>query len=143
MPSLTLLKGLTLSGNVTILDETHKDTPGSTAQPLRVAKHTASSLLQYVRRGNFLPNDKITASVNYIFVGDRDDLTVEDTVANHSAYNLFDAVLSYSVGIPLKFVHNEEAFTRVNNLMDRAYSQAFGFKAPTINVLAGIKLDFE
>ena len=32
---------------------------------------------------------------------------------------------------------------RVGNLIDRNYSQAFGFKAPTINVLAGVKLDFE
>jgi outer membrane cobalamin receptor len=40
-------------------------------------------------------------------------------------------------------VHNEEVFARVNNLLDRNYSQAFGFKAPTITVLAGIKLDFE
>jgi vitamin B12 transporter len=143
VPSLTLLKGLTLSGNVTVLDETHHDAPGSTAQPLRVPKHAASSLLQYVRSENFLPNDKLTASVNYIFVGDRDDITVESTIANHDAYNLVNAVVSYSLGIPLRFVHNEEAFARVNNLMDRAYSQAFGFKAPTINVLAGVKLDFE
>ncbi|HXM87835.1 MAG TPA: TonB-dependent receptor, partial [Candidatus Acidoferrum sp.] len=143
VPSLTLLKGLTLSGNVTVLDETHHDAPGSTARPLRVPKHAASALVQYVRSGNFLPNDKITASVNYIFVGDRDDITVESTIANHDAYNLVNAVVSYSLGIPLRFVHNEEAFARVNNLMDRAYSQAFGFKAPTINVLAGVKLDFE
>ena len=142
-PSLTLVKGLTLSGNVTILDETHADAPGSTAQPLRVAKHTASALLEYVRSGYFLPNDKITANVNYIFIGDRDDITVESTVANHAAYNLVNAVVSYAMGVPLSHIHNEEVFARVNNLMDRNYSEAFGFKAPTINVLAGIKLDFE
>jgi vitamin B12 transporter len=143
VPSLTLLKGLTFSGNVTILDETHVDAAGSTARPLRVAKHTASALLQYVRSGNFLPHDKITANVNYIFVGDRDDITVQSTIANHSAYNLVNAVVSYTMGIPLKHVSNEEVFARVNNLMDRNYSEAFGFKAPTINVLAGVKLDFE
>ena len=143
VPSLTLVKGLTLSGNVTILDETHADSPGSTAQPLRVAKHAASALLEYVRSGYFLPNDKITANVNYIFVGDRDDITVESTVANHAAYNLVNAVVSYAMGVPLSHIHNEEVFARVNNLMDRNYSEAFGFKAPTINVLAGIKLDFE
>ena len=27
--------------------------------------------------------------------------------------------------------------------MLKFYSEAFGFKAPTINVLAGVKLDFE
>jgi hypothetical protein len=47
------------------------------------------------------------------------------------------------MGIPLGHVNNEEAFVRVGNLLDRQYSQAFGFKAPTINVLAGVKLDFE
>jgi vitamin B12 transporter len=143
VPSLTLIKGLTLSGNVTILDETHVDAPGSTARPLRVAKHTASALVQYVRSGNFLPHDKITANVSYIFVGDRDDITVASTIANHSAYNLVNAVVSYAVGVPINHVHNEEVFARVGNLMDRNYSEAFGFKAPTINVLAGVKLDFE
>jgi len=143
VPSLTLIKGLTFSGNVTILDETHADLPGSTARPLRVAKHTASALVQYVRSGNFLPHDKIMANVSYIFVGDRDDITVQSTTANHSAYNLVNAVVSYTMGIPLGHVRNEEAFARVGNLLDRNYSEAFGFKAPTINVLAGIKLDFE
>ena len=56
---------------------------------------------------------------------------------------MFNAVVSYAPGIPLKHVHNEELFARVSNLMDRHYSQAFGFPAPTINVLAGVKLDFE
>jgi vitamin B12 transporter len=143
VPSLTIMKGLTLSGNVTVLDETHVDSAGSTAEPLRVAKHTASALVEYVRRGNFLPNDKLSANLNYIFIGDRDDITVEDTIANHSAYSLVNAVVSYALGIPYKHVSNEEAFARVNNLMDRAYSQAFGFKAPTINLVAGIQLDFE
>jgi vitamin B12 transporter len=143
VPSLTLVKGLTLSGNVTVLDETHADAAGSTAAPLRVAKHTASALLQYVRSANFLPHDRITASVNYNFVGDRDDITIQSTVANHAAYSRVDAVASYAMGIPLRFVHNEEVFARVSNLMDRHYSEAFGFPAPTINVLAGVKLDFE
>jgi vitamin B12 transporter len=152
VPSLTIVKGLTLSGNVTVLDETHADAPLNfqkafltPPRPLRVAKHTASALVEYVRSANFLPHDKITANVNYIFVGDRDDLTVSGVppIANHSAYNLVNAVVSYTMGIPLGHVNNEEAFVRVGNLLDRNYSQAFGFKAPTINVLAGVKLDFE
>jgi vitamin B12 transporter len=145
VPSFTIARGLTLSGNVTVLDETHADAAGSTARPLRVAKHTASALLQYMRSANFLPNDRITASVNYIFVGDRDDITVSGVppIANHAAYNLVNAVASYAMGIPLNHVHNEEVFARVSNLMDRHYSESFGFPAPTINVLAGVKLDFE
>jgi outer membrane cobalamin receptor len=152
VPSLTIVKGLTLSGNVTVLDETHADSPLNFAKafltpprPLRVAKHSASALLEYVRGENFLPHDRFVANVNYIFVGDRDDLTVTGVppIANHDAYSLVNAVVSYSMGIPLEHIRNEEVFARVNNLMDRAYSQAFGFKAPTINVLAGVKLDFD
>ena len=143
VPSVTPVKGLTMSGYVTILDETHADTAGSMARPLRVPKYTASSLVQYVRGGNFLPHDKITASMNYIFVGDRDDITVASTIQNHKAYNRVDAVLSYSMGAPLRFIHNEEVFGRVSNLMDRRYSEAFGFRSPPINFLAGVKLDFE
>jgi vitamin B12 transporter len=143
VPSVTIVKGLTFSGNLTVLDETHRDAAGSTARPLRVAKHTASALVQYVRSGYFLPHDKITANVNYIFVGDRDDITPVGTIANHSAYNLVNAVVSYAIGTPLGHVHNEEVFARVSNLLDRNYSEAFGFKAPTITVLAGVKLDFE
>jgi len=83
VPSLTIVKGLTLSGNVTVLDETHADAPLNfksafltPPRPLRVAKHTASALVEYVRSANFLPHDKIMANVSYIFIGDRDDLTV-------------------------------------------------------------------
>ncbi|HYL57261.1 MAG TPA: TonB-dependent receptor [Candidatus Acidoferrales bacterium] len=143
VPSVTPLTGLTMSGYVTILDETHTDVAGSTARPLRVPKYSASSLVQYVRGGNFLPHDRITASMNYIFVGDRDDITVSSTIQNHKAYNRVDAVLSYATGARLRFIRNEEVFGRVSNLMDRGYSEAFGFRAPPINFLAGVKLDFE
>jgi vitamin B12 transporter len=143
VPSITVVKGLTFGGNVTVLDETHANGPGATARPLRVAKHTASALVQYVRSANFLPNDRVTASVNYIFVGDRDDITPEGSIANHNAYHRVDAVASYALGTPLNFVHNEEVFARVTNMMDRTYSEAFGFKAPPVTFLAGVKLDFE
>ena len=143
VPSITPIKGLTLSGYVTILDETHANSGGSTARPLRVPKYTASSLVQYVHSGNFLPDDRITASVNYTFVGDRDDITVGSTISNHKAYNLVNAVVSYATGKRMNFVRNQEIFARVSNLMDRQYSEAFGFAAPAINFVAGVKLDFE
>jgi vitamin B12 transporter len=143
VPSVTILKGLTLDGNVTVLDETHKDLPGSTARPLRVAKHTAAALLQYQRGGIFREHDRITANMSYIFVGDRDDIALTSGIANHAAYHRVDAVVSYALGLPLNFLHNEEVFARVSNMMDRRYSEAFGFKAPPVTFLAGVKLDFE
>jgi hypothetical protein len=31
---------------------------------------------------------------------------------------------------------------KVSNLLDRHYSEAFGFPAPPVNFMAGVKLDF-
>ncbi|HYB90030.1 MAG TPA: TonB-dependent receptor [Candidatus Binataceae bacterium] len=145
VPSVTITKGLTFGGNVTVLDETHADAQGSTARPLRVPKHSAAALLAYQRGGIFAARDRITASVSYVFVGDRDDITVSGVppIANHAAYNRVDAVASYALGRSYGFVHDEEIFARVSNLLDRHYSEVFGFPAPTINFVAGLKLEFE
>jgi hypothetical protein len=39
-------------------------------------------------------------------------------------------------------VRDEEILARIQNVLDRHYSEAFGFPAPPINFLAGVKLDF-
>ena len=144
VPSVTIIKGLTLSGNVTVLDETHANASGASAQPVRVAKHTASALVQYARSGNFLPHDRITGSVVDNFVGDRDDImaTFPFAIVNHKAYNRVDAVASYAPGVAYQWIHNEEAFVRISNMMDRRYSEALGFPAPSVNFVAGVKFDF-
>ncbi|MFZ0890393.1 MAG: TonB-dependent receptor, partial [Candidatus Binataceae bacterium] len=144
VPRVTIVKGLTFGGNVTVLDETHADTAGSTARPLRVPKHSAAALLQYERGAILGDRDRITASVSYVFVGDRDDLTVSGVppIANHAAYSRVDAVASYAMGRRYGLVDNEEVFARVSNLLDRHYSEAFGFPAPPVNFIAGVKLDF-
>jgi vitamin B12 transporter len=139
-PSITPLPGLTLGGSVTVLDETH-DPGRSSAQPLRVPKHSAQALLQYVKQGLLLPHDRALANLAYTFVGDRDDITTSSTIANHSAYSRFDLVVSYALGIPYGMIQSEEAFTRVENLFDRRYSEAFGFPAPPVNFVAGVKID--
>jgi vitamin B12 transporter len=140
VPAITPLAGLTLSGSVTVLDETHE--PGkSSAQPLRVPKHSAQALLQYVRGNLLRPHDRALANLAYTFVGDRDDITTASTIANHSAYSRFDLAVSYALGAPYGMIRNEQIFTRVENLLDRRYSENFGFPAPPINFVAGVKID--
>jgi outer membrane receptor protein involved in Fe transport len=78
----------------------------------------------------------------YTFVGDRDDITPEGTIANHDAFDRVDLSASYAPGIAWKMVRNEAIVARVQNLFDRKYSEAFGFPTPRINFLAGVKLDF-
>ncbi len=142
VPRITPLPGLTFSGSVTILDETHASV-SSGAQPLRVPKHSAQALLQYMRGNVLRPHDKITTSLAYTFVGDRDDVTTEGTVANHDAYDRFDLVASYALGARWRWVSDEEAFTRVSNLLDRRYQAAFGFPSPPVNFVAGLKVSLQ
>jgi vitamin B12 transporter len=144
VPSLRPLGGLTLGGNVTILDQTHATPPNVVPKPrpLRVPKYSAEALVQYTHGDIFRSDDRFTTSLAYTFVGDRDDITTSSTVANHDAYHRFDLAVVYSPAIRWGVVRNEEVFTRVQNLFDRHYSEVFGFPAPPVNFTAGLKLDF-
>jgi hypothetical protein len=35
-----------------------------------------------------------------------------------------------------------EGVAKIQNLLDRHYSEAFGFPAPPVNFVAGVKVDF-
>ncbi len=142
VPSFTLYRGLNLSGSVTYIDETHvSGTSGAT--PTRVPKWSAQSLLQYIGDGILDPHDRVAGSLAMTFVGDRDDITPIGTIQNHSAYYRFDLAASYALGRRWGLVADEEVFTRIQNLFDRTYSEAFGFRSPPINFVAGVKLDFQ
>ncbi|MHB8382516.1 MAG: TonB-dependent receptor, partial [Candidatus Binataceae bacterium] len=141
-PSITPMPGLSFGGSVTIIDETHV-TLTSSAQPVRVPKHSAQALLQYARSNVFRAHDKITTSLAYTFVGDREDITTGGTIANHDAYSRFDMVASYALGAPWQWLTDEEVFTRVSNLLDRHYQAAFGFPSPPVNFVAGVQMDLQ
>lgn len=142
VPTLGLIPDLTLSGNFTWIDETHVAV-SPTIRPVRVPKKSAFGLLQYIRHGLCLPSDQTTLSFDYMFVGDRDDIDpITSSIRNNVAYHRFDLVASYQGGIRWREVRNEELFARVQNLFDRNYDEVMGFKSPTVNFVAGIKLDF-
>ncbi len=141
VPSITLYKGLNLSGSVTYLDETHVSASGAT--PTRVPKWSAQSLLQYVGNNVLHAHDQVVGSFAMTFVGDRDDITPVGTIQNHDAYYRFDLVASYALGQRWNYLQDEQVFTRISNLFDRTYSEAFGFRAPPLNFVAGVKLDFQ
>jgi len=109
---------------------------------LRVPKYLASGLAQYVHEGLVNPRDRATLSFNYTFVGDRTDITPTSGIGNNPAYHRFDAVMSYAAGLRINRVRDEEVFVRINNLTDRNYHEALGFRAPPINFMAGVKVDF-
>jgi vitamin B12 transporter len=133
--------GLRFSGNVTILDETHVS-PAPDIRPLRVPKYSASALAEYNRHALFRSPDDLTVALIYVFVGDRDDITSTGTIANHDAYHRFDLAFTYSSGMRWHEVRDVEFVAKIQNLLDRHYSEAFGFPAPPVNFVAGVKLEF-
>ncbi len=95
VPSFGPFHGFTLSGGFTVLDETH----AGSAVPLQVPKRSAYGLAQYEYRELLLPRDKITLSLAYTFVGDRDDITPIGTTRNHVGYHRFDATATYDARV--------------------------------------------
>ncbi len=130
-----------LSGSFTLIDETHRSSSAN-IRPLRVPKHSASALAQYTHPGLLRPLDTLNLVMSYVFVGDRDDIDTSSMIRSHVGYHRFDAVASYAAGYRWGRLRNEEIYTRVQNLFDRNYSENFGFKAPPINFVAGVKLEF-
>jgi len=141
VPALYPGHGLRFSGSVTILDETHVS-PTPDIRPIRVPKYSASSTAEYNRRALLRPRDDLTLALIYVFVGDRDDITSTGTIANHDAYHRFDLAFSYSAGMNWREVHDIALVAKIQNLLDRHYSEAFSFPAPPVNFVAGVKLEF-
>ncbi|MGD0290872.1 MAG: TonB-dependent receptor [Candidatus Binataceae bacterium] len=141
IPSVHPIRGLTLSGSFTYLDETHVSvTP--TTRPTRVPKYSAAALVEYTRAEIFRGSDRFTTTLAYTFVGDRDDITTAGGITSHDAYNLFNFSATYSPGIRWRVVRDEAMIARVQNLYDRNYSESFGFRSPPVNFMAGLKLYF-
>lgn len=140
-PQLGPFHGFSLNGGFTLLDETHVSPNGST--PTRVPKRSAFGVASYERSEMMMPRDKVIVALAYTFVGDREDITPRGKLANHTGYHRFDAAATYRSGVAWKFINNEEVFTRISNLFDRHYSEEFGFPAPPISFLAGVRVEFE
>jgi len=108
-----------------------------------VPKWSAQTLVQYIGNRVFLPHDQVIGSFASTFVGSRNDITTSGTIMDHQAYWRFDAVTSYALGQRWGWLENEQVFVRVQNLLDARYSEAFGFRSPPINFVAGVKMDLQ
>jgi vitamin B12 transporter len=141
VPALDPGYGLRLSGSVTIIDETHVS-PAPDIRPTRVPKYSASALTEYHRHALLRASDDLTLAMIYVFVGDRDDITPTGTIANHDAYHRVDLALTYSTGMSWRELRDVSFVTKIQNVLDRHYSEAFSFPAPPVNFVAGVKLEF-
>jgi vitamin B12 transporter len=142
VPALQLTRDLAFNGNLTVIDQTHVSASPE-IRPLRVPKYSAFALLTYAHKALWRSNDAVSANLAYYFVGDRDDINqLAATIQNHAAYNRFDLTMTYDPGIPWRLVRDEQVYMRVQNMLDRHYAEVFGFPAPQVNFVAGVKVDF-
>ena len=142
VPAVQLTRDLAFSGNLTVLDETHVSSSPE-IRPLRVPKYSAFALLTYAHKGLWSTEDSVSANLAYYFVGDRDDINqLTAMIQNHAAYNRFDLTMAYDAGIRWRRIRGEEVYVRVQNMLDRHYAEVFGFPAPQVNFVAGVKVDF-
>jgi vitamin B12 transporter len=143
-PSIYALRGLSLTGMFTALDNTHSPHVAG-LEPVRVPKHSASAVAQYKGYDLFCTGDHFTSALFYQFVGDREDIQTQAPggLENHAGYDVFNLTLAYGFGQNvLPILYSKEAFVRIQNLFDKTYSQSFGFPAPPINFEAGLKVGF-
>lgn len=134
--------GFTISASYTFLETKVLDNGGvgGTELPqgaplVRRPKHAGSLAIGHSW-------DRLRANITAIFVGDRQDLDFRAFPAARvtlPAYTKVDATLSYLLLKDRSHLRELSLFGRVQNLFDAQYEEVFGFSAPGITFLLGVK----
>lgn len=124
--------GLSMGANYTYLDWDTRD-----GRLLRRPRHRGSINLNY-RYENF--NVNFDANI----VGSRDDRKSVRPFPNTTkpGYAKFDLALSYSVPVGTAFLQGVRVFAKIENLFNKKYEEADGFRARPLNFLAGARWEF-
>ncbi|MBI3388345.1 MAG: TonB-dependent receptor [Deltaproteobacteria bacterium] len=133
------IHGVSLRGTYTYLDW---NLLGG-KQLLRRPHNRMSATLNYDRGQVLRPADRFNANLNVLFVGERTDIDPQTfTNTANQTYTRVDLAMRYDMPLPGRETSTVGVFARVQNLFDRNYDEALGFKSPPINVLAGGRVSF-
>jgi vitamin B12 transporter len=126
--AVKLLSFLGLNAQYTFLDW---DT--ATGTLVRRPRHRGSVNLNYLY-------DNLSLNLNALIVGRRDDFDVH-TFANIKmpSYTRFDLAGSYRLPVAIPLVKDMSLFGKIENLFNRSYEEANGFRARPINFLLGVQ----
>lgn len=126
--AIKLFSFLALNGQYTYLDWDTAD-----GRLPRRPRHRGSVNL------NFLYED-LNVNLNAVMVGKRDDFDAQ-TFANisQSGYTRFDLAGSYRLPVKIDLVKNLSLFGKIENLFNRKYEEANGFKTRPFNFLLGVR----
>jgi vitamin B12 transporter len=133
------IHGVSLRGTYTYLDW---NLLGG-KQLLRRPHNRMAASLNYDRAQVLRPADRFNANLNVLFVGERTDIDPQlFTNTANPTYTRVDLAMRYDMPLPGRETSTVGVFARVQNLFDRNYDEALGFKSPPINVLAGGRVTF-
>ena len=129
---IKLFEGLTLNANYTYLDW---DTADGTLP--RRPHNTGNVILNYLQ-------DALNVNLIVNIVGRRDDFRAAspfgDTV--EAGYGTVDLASSYKLPWRMPLVKELSLIGRIQNLFNKHYDQANGFRAPPLNFLLGFRATF-
>ena len=108
---------------------------------LRRPHNRMAATLNYDRTQIARRADHLNANLNVGFVGERTDIDpLTFSTATNTSYTRVDLAMRYEMPMPGHESSTVGAFARLQNLFDRNYDEALGFKSPPINVLAGARV---
>jgi vitamin B12 transporter len=129
---IKIFSSLSLNANYTYLDW---DTADGTLP--RRPRHRGSIGLNYLWDG---------LNVNFIahIVGQRDDFRAASPFGDivMPSYAIFDLASSYTLPLQVPGVKNVALFGKIQNLFNKKYEEADGFRAPPLNFLIGVRTAF-
>jgi len=130
--AVKLLESLSLNANYTYLDW---DTANGKLP--RRSHHRGSVVLNFFRDGF---NANLTANI----VGSRDDFRAASPFGDivKPGYAIFDLAASYTLPWKMPGLKNIALFGKIENLLNRKYEEADGFRARPLNFLLGARASF-
>lgn len=129
--NVRLLPGLTAGGTYTYLDFDTRD-----GRHVRRPRHRGSAQINFARDGFQL-------NFNALITGSRDDFdSVFATIITKGGYTRFDLAGSYALPVKMPLVKELTIFGKIENLLNKKYEPADGFRAPPLNFMLGIRGTF-
>ncbi len=127
-----LLEALSVNANYTYLDWDTAD-----GKLRRRPRHRGSIGVNYAR-------DALNLNLTANLVGSRDDFRAAAPFGDvvKPGYAIFDLVASYALPWKMPGIKNIALFGKIENLLDRKYEEADGFRARPLNFLLGARASF-
>jgi vitamin B12 transporter len=129
---IKLFEGLTLNANYTYLDW---DTADGTLP--RRPRNSGNVVLNYLQ-------DALNVNLTVNIVGRRDDFRAASPFGTTvtAGYGTVDLASSYRLPWQMPLVKEMSLIGRIQNLFNKKYDQADGFRAPPLNFLLGLRATF-